>query len=755
MDSQLLKETVINISEKELSVDQIGVLSKGLSFVPTSGVNAFGLKVDLFKCFRQMKLRYFFSKSVSDSPNNLTPFRPKSTFCPHVSNHTIHTFCRLVEQDVMRTCSVSKEKSYNLSLNEKKALTELMNDPNIIIKPADKGGAIVVQDKTKYQHEILSQLQNSRFYKKLPSDPTSHYQSEVFSFLENAKTQGWISQSDFNFLYCQHPIRPVFYTLPKIHKRLIDPPGRPIVAQTNSLLSPLSQYVDFFIKPYVQSLPSYIRDSTDFVNKISDLQDLPDDSLLLTLDITSLYTNISHERGLNALRHYLAARGDAIPPSEFLVEMASYVLKYNYFSFDKDFFLQISGTAMGSIFAPNYANLFMGFFEYCYVFNFERNPFCSRILKWYRYIDDIFCIFLGDYDEVCEFVSILNDFVDDLKFTVEVNVTRVHFLDMWVQKNEGQLITTLFTKETDRNTLLLATSFHPTALKKGLPKSQFFRLRRICHSDADFIEKSEIMKKKFLDRGYPSEWIDEAFSTTFHKTRSDLLKKRSRKVKKHSFTFITTYSSKSFLIRSIFKKYWHLLSSDPELSTIFRHPPLIVFKRAKNLKDHVVHARFQSGITRSSQKLISPLQNGNYRCGNCAQCNNTTKTSFFCHPRTGKKYGIHSVITCTSTHVVYLIRCPCGLGYVGKTSRQLKQRISEHKSSIRRKDVNYPVAAHFLSFNHDVSSLRFCGIEKVSVPPRGGDIELLLQRRELFWIFTLQTLSPMGMNDEALFNVML
>jgi len=91
----------------------------------------------------------------------------------------------------------------------------------------------------------------------------------------------------------------------------------------------------------------------------------------------------------------------------------------------------------------------------------------------------------------------------------------------------------------------------------------------------------------------------------------------------------------------------------------------------------------------------------------------------------------------------------------GEKSRQLKQRISEHKSSIRRKDVNYPVAAHFLACNHDVSPLRFCGIEEVNVPARGGDIELLLLRRELLWIFTLQTLSPMGMNDEALVNVML
>lgn len=94
------------------------------------------------------------------------------------------------------------------------------------------------------------------------------------------------------------------------------------------------------------------------------------------------------------------------------------------------------------------------------------------------------------------------------------------------------------------------------------------------------------------------------------------------------------------------------------------------------------------------------------------------------------------------------------LGYVGKTSRQLKQRLSENKNSIRRKDANYPVVAHFLALNH-VSTLHFCGIEKVSMPPRGGNIELLLQRRELFWIFTLQTLSPIGINDEVLFNVML
>lgn len=73
------------------------------------------------------------------------------------------------------------------------------------------------------------------------------------------------------------------------------------MAQTNSLWSPLSIFVDHYIKPYVQTLPAYIKDSTDFREKCSIIDNLSDETLLLTLDITSLYTNIPHEGGLEAI----------------------------------------------------------------------------------------------------------------------------------------------------------------------------------------------------------------------------------------------------------------------------------------------------------------------------------------------------------------------------------------------------------------------------------------------------------------------
>ncbi len=37
------------------------------------------------------------------------------------------------------------------------------------------------------------------------------------------------------------------------------------------------------------------------------------------------------------------------------------------------------------------------------------------------------------------------------------------------------------------------------------------------------------MKNKFIDIGYPSEWIEEAFNSAFQKTCSELLKKENKK----------------------------------------------------------------------------------------------------------------------------------------------------------------------------------------------------------------------------------
>lgn len=169
------------------------------------------------------------------------------------------------------------------------------------------------------------------------------------------------------------------------------------------------------------------------------LNSLQSDILIVTMDLESLCTNISHDRGLEALGFYLRDH-DTTPPSEFICELASLVLKLNYFAFGKDFFLQIKGTAMGSTFAPNYANLYVGFFEHHFVFDSLRNPFFTKILKWFRYVDDIFFVWAGTEEDLTTFGTFLNGCNPDRKFSIEYYAKRVHFLDMWIESNDVILL---------------------------------------------------------------------------------------------------------------------------------------------------------------------------------------------------------------------------------------------------------------------------------------------------------------------------
>ncbi len=85
---------------------------------------------------------------------------------------------------------------------------------------------------------------------------------------------------------------------------------------------------------------------------------------------------------------------------------------------------------------------------------------------------------------------------------------------------------------------------------------------------------------------------------------------------------------------------------------------------------------------------------------------------------------------------------------MGKTSRQLKTRIAEHRCAIRHQDPRSPVAQHVFKFKHSISTLQYIGIEAVKLPRRGGDINNLLLKREAYWIYTFNTLSPNGLNKD-------
>ena len=166
------------------------VLQKGLSFAPSNYTNSFSLKVDSFKFFRQLHLKNFFSRfsvlsnsttvskncdsRISETPREVTPFKKKSRFLPLSNlNATIVTFSQLVEQDMAKIIALCPSKNKNMTKSELDALRSLESRQDIINRPADKGGTVVVMGLKNYDCGILKLLNDEKHYQPLLCNPTS------------------------------------------------------------------------------------------------------------------------------------------------------------------------------------------------------------------------------------------------------------------------------------------------------------------------------------------------------------------------------------------------------------------------------------------------------------------------------------------------------------------------------------------------------------------------------------------------------
>lgn len=179
--------------------------------------------------------------------------------------HHLRTFLDSVQEDFRK---IEHQKHHptarsNLSKGEKLALRSLNNDKNLVIHAADKGRGVVLLDLEDYQKEADNILSYKTYYELILDNPFPNSELEFSRFIKKTLEENTITKEEAKFLLIDHPNRPHFYYLPKIHKHLENLPGRPTIAGVNSLTSNLSHYIDIYLQDYVKNLQSYQRDSDD------------------------------------------------------------------------------------------------------------------------------------------------------------------------------------------------------------------------------------------------------------------------------------------------------------------------------------------------------------------------------------------------------------------------------------------------------------------------------------------------------------
>ena len=136
------------------------------------------------------------------------------------------------------------------------------------------------------------------------------------------------------------------YLLTKIHKRLYDVPGRPVISNCGTTTEKVSEFLYHHLIQIMQEGWSYIKGTEDFSKKVQNMVKIPQDSILVTADAVGLYPSIPHNATLKAVKDALDCRQNKKIHTNMLVKMAELVLTNNYFEFGQKVFHQISGTAI-------------------------------------------------------------------------------------------------------------------------------------------------------------------------------------------------------------------------------------------------------------------------------------------------------------------------------------------------------------------------------------------------------------------------
>lgn len=452
------------------------------------------------KLNRSLKIAYEFGNKDSLEYSDIPNTKPNFSWVPSTNiSDDIDTFTNRAKETVI---SHVRRHGYISKADRRIAdvLRNLFNNPNIIIKEADKNLGLVVLDRQKYIDMCYTHIKDTNTYKLCSDyDPRNIFQElELILFRYGHDSNSALYKSLMQDCSSKD-IKPcAFYCLPKIHKNKIPIPGRPIASAMNTISYYASKYIDNILKPLIPKL-STIVSSTDQFIKLKIPKSVNSDMVILCADVASLYPSIPTQFGLRRINelltfHFLWPREKI----DLTLEILNWILTNNYVEFN-GIYKQVKGTAMGTPAAPVYSNLVL--------FTIE-SPILSYLQScvWYaRFIDDV-CACMK-YEDALTFIKEFNNVCPDIKFEAITIEKKGIFLDLEINLRDSSASSSLveyrlYQKPINKFLYISPLSNHPEHVHMSWIEAEIQRIKARCSdpNDADlFIAE---FKKRLKARGH-------------------------------------------------------------------------------------------------------------------------------------------------------------------------------------------------------------------------------------------------------------
>ena len=242
------------------------------------------------------------------------------------------------------------------------ALSNLSNNKNIIIQKSDKGNSVVLLDKDKYLEGMYKILNNNAKFEMLQFDHDKelnyvlNLEKKIINVLKDLNKKEEITEVDYNHLYPCGSRPGILYGMAKVHKPVTDrcPSFRPILSAINTPSYKLAKFLVPLLTP-LTSNDYTIKDSFSFAEEVSSFDCA---HYMTSFDIESLFTNIPLEETINICVNKLFENNTKVNnlTKESFRSLLELATLDSFFIFDRKYYKQKGGVAMGSPFGPTLAN---------------------------------------------------------------------------------------------------------------------------------------------------------------------------------------------------------------------------------------------------------------------------------------------------------------------------------------------------------------------------------------------------------------
>lgn len=589
----------------------------------------------LNKYFRSLRLRYHYDIRL---PNINPQFKQKQ----NIKSQLLHTniFQKLSLPSTHKTPDAdittelyisSTEKIFkrinmktHIRMNISKQLLSLIktmkNNKNYIIKPADKNIGPTIVTHTWYVNEMNRQILDQQYYKPTQFSIFTNMIiiSDINTLLDAYKNIFTSKLKDYICQYFTNNKACVPHLLPKIHKLknwiIEELQARLIISCVTYITTPLSTWLDALLQPLVSAIPTVTKDSKTFVQSIESLKISPNrrnECILFTADISSLYTMIPTQKGIDLMVRFLN-RDTSIQyltqlyPDVVNIQIVitaiitalTIVLKNNIIEFEGKFYIQINGTAMGQSCAVVYANIFVYELE-CELI--KITTFNGTTFFYTRFVDDVFGVIINQY-----YTNILmrnlNLLHPSIKFNCISSSTEVEFLDTIIFKgdrfkNEGRFDLRVHQKITNKYLYIPFNSHHTYHNKIAWIQGEIKRYIRNTSSFTDYIDIKIKFYNRLRARGYNHQFLCRVMDSILYKQRPKLLESNGTKQdinEKFPLVFTTLFHPliKHNDIKSALFLYWN-----EKMKNLHGKKAIVGYKRSRNMQEMLIRSKYESPPT--------------------------------------------------------------------------------------------------------------------------------------------------------------